>query len=126
MKEIEDNAGGKIYNVLELEKKILSNYYTIQDNLKIQCNSYQINIGIVSQSKNKNLNLYKVRRTWIAKAVLIKKKKLQESGSVTSDYITKLQSSKQYSTGPLKQKYRSMEQDQKPRSNLLHLCSINL
>ena len=36
---------------------------------------------------------------------------LEESGSLASDYTTKLQSSKVYDTGT---KHRSMEQDRKP------------
>ena len=44
---------------------------------------------------------------------------------MTSDYTTKLQSSKQYDTGT-KQKYRSMEQDRKSRDKTMHPWSPNL
>ena len=44
---------------------------------------------------------------------------LKESGSLASDYATKLQSWKQCSTGT-KQKSRSMEQNKKPRSKAMH------
>ena len=54
-----------------------------------------------------------------------RKMELEESGSLTSDNTTKLQSSKQYNTGT-KQKYRSMEQERKPRNTSIHLQSINL
>ena len=37
--------------------------------------------------------------TQIAKAILRKKTELEESGSLTSHYTTKLQQSKQYGTG---------------------------
>ena len=40
---------------------------------------------------------------------------------MTSDYTTKLQSSRQYGTGTKKQKYRPMEQDRKPRIKPMHL-----
>ena len=36
-----------------LEESSCENDYSTQNNLQIQCNSYQINIGIVPQSKNK-------------------------------------------------------------------------
>ena len=49
--------------------------------------------------------------------------KLEESDSLTSDYTTKLESSKQYSTGQ-KQKYRSVELDRNPRNKPMHLWSI--
>ena len=45
---------------------------------------------------------------------------LEESTFLTSDYTTKLQSSRQYGTGT-KQKYRPMEQDRKPRNKPMHL-----
>ena len=45
---------------------------------------------------------------------------LEESTFMTSDYTTKLQSSRQYGTGK-KQIYRPMEQDRKPRDKLTHL-----
>ena len=42
--------------------------------------------------------IWKCKGPRIAKTIL-KKKKLEESGSLTSDYTTKLQSSRQYGTG---------------------------
>ena len=36
---------------------------------------------------------------WIAKAIVRKKNGAEESDALTSDYTTKLQSSKQYDTG---------------------------
>ena len=45
--------------------------------------------------------------------------KLEESTFLISDYTTKLQSSRQDSTGT-KQKYRPMEQDRKPRNKPIH------
>ena len=45
---------------------------------------------------------------------------LEESTFLTSDYTTKLQSSRQYGTGA-KTEYRSMEQDRNPRNKPMHL-----
>ena len=45
---------------------------------------------------------------------------LKESTFLTSDYTTKLQSSRQYVTGR-EMKYRPMEQDRQPRRKLMHL-----
>ena len=50
---------------------------------------------------------------------------LQESHSLTSGYTTKLQSSNAMILDP-KQKYRSMEQDRKPRNKPMHLSPTNL
>ena len=45
---------------------------------------------------------------------------LEESNFLTSNYTTKLQSSRQYGTGT-KTKYRAMEQNRKPRNKSMHL-----
>ena len=45
---------------------------------------------------------------------------LEKSTFLTSYYTTKLQSSRQYDTGQ-RQKYRSMEQNRKPRDKSMHL-----
>ena len=47
---------------------------------------------------------------------------LEESGTVTSDYTSKPQKSKQYGT-VIKTEYRSIEQDTKPRSS--HTLMVN-
>ena len=44
---------------------------------------------------------------------------LKKSTCLTSDYTTKLQSSRQYDTGT--KTYRSMEQNRKPRDKSMHL-----
>ena len=49
-----------------------------------------------------------------------RKTELEESTSMTSDYTTKLQSSRQYGTDT-KQKYRPMEQDRWPRDEPMDL-----
>ena len=45
---------------------------------------------------------------------------LEESIFLTSDYTTKLPSSRQYGTGK-KEKYRQMKLDRKPRNKPMHL-----
>ena len=59
------------------------------------------------------------KKTQIAKAILRRRMELEESTCLTSDYTTKLQSSRQYGTGT-KQKYRSMEQNRNPRDKPMH------
>jgi len=55
---------------------------------------------------------------------LKKEKQLEESDSLTSDYTTKLQPSKQYGIGTKKEKHRSTEQDRKHRNKPTHSWSL--
>ena len=56
----------------------------------------------------------------------LEKEELEESSYLTSDYIAKLQSSRQYVLTQ-RQKYRSMEQNRKPRDKSTHLlCQRHL
>ena len=59
-----------------------------------------------------------------AKAILKKKNRAGESGSLTSDYTTKLVIKTVYIV--LAQKQTTVKQDRKPRNKSLHLWSINL
>ena len=68
--------------------------------IKIECNSYQITSGIFFRTKwienylyGNTKDLEKQNEYWEIKMVL------EESESLTSDYTTKLQTSKQYGTG---------------------------
>ena len=54
------------------------------------------------------------------KQSLERRMELEELTFLTSDYIAKTQSSRQYGTGT-KQKYSPMEQDRKPRNRPMHL-----
>ena len=55
-----------------------------------------------------------------------KELEVQESGSLNSDYITKLQSNQNSMVFAQKQNYRSMEEDRKSRDKPTHLWSPNL
>ena len=54
-----------------------------------------------------------------------RKTELEESGFLNSDYTTKL-SNQDIVVLAQKQKYRSMEQDRKPRDKATHIWSPNL
>ena len=71
--------------------------------------------------------VWKHKRPRIAKETSLKRKmELEESGSWTSDYTKKQQSSKPHMALAQGQKYRSVEQDRKPRIKPMHLQLTNL
>ena len=110
--------------LLDWKNKFHENKYTTQSNLQIQCNPYQITNSIFHRTRTKILKF--VQRYKRTKAIFKKKTDLEESGSLTSGYTIKLQSSNQYYGTGTKREYRSMEQDRKPRNKPTHLWSINL
>ena len=77
------------------------NDYTTKCNLQIQCDPYQITNGIFHRTRTKKFhNLYgntkdpeQTKQSWE------RRMELEESTFLTSDYTTKLQSSRQYGTG---------------------------
>ena len=81
------------------------NAYTTKYNLQIQCNPYQITNGIFHRTRTKNFTIHmETQKTPNSQSSLEKEEKerrmeLEESNFLTSDYTTKLQSSRQYGTG---------------------------
>ena len=72
----------------------------IQSNLQIQCNPYQTtNVILHLTRKCFSTICMETQKTQNSQSNLEKEKQLEESASLTSDYITKLQSSRQYGTG---------------------------
>ena len=77
------------------------NDYTIKCNLQIQCDPYQISNGIFHTTRTKNFIIHmETQKTLNSQSSLEKSRmELEESPFLTSDYTTKLQSSRQYGTG---------------------------
>ena len=105
MKEIEEDINsGKVFYVCGSKNQYCQNDFTIQVNLQIQCNSYLITNAIfhitrTTRKKKKNLKfLWRHKKPWTSKAIWKRKTELEGSGSLTSDYTAKLQSSKQHGT----------------------------
>ena len=119
MKEVNDDTNRwKDTMSLDQKNQCCQNEYITEGNLQIQCNPYQITNGILCRNKMKKIfNLYedikKLKYIWRHKnprsfqfVWRYKKPNLEKerwnwrkSGSLISDYTTKLQSSKQYDTG---------------------------
>ena len=79
--------------LLDWKNQHCENDYTTQSNLQIQCNPYQTANGIFHRTKTKNFTIcMEIQKTPNSQSNLKKEKtELEESGSLTSDYTTKLQ-----------------------------------
>ena len=115
---------------LDWKNQYCQNDHSTQGNLQIPCNPYQITNDIFQRTRTKIFKfVWKHKRSWIAKAIL--RKKNGAGGIRFSDsrlcYKASNQNSNQNSKVlAQKQKYRSMEQDRKPRNKSMHVWSINL
>ena len=87
--------------LLDWKNQHCQNDYTTQYNLQNQCNSYQITNDILHRNKTKYFKIcMEIQKTLNIQSNTEKRKtELEESGSLTSDYTTKLHSFKQYGTG---------------------------
>ena len=87
--------------LLDWKSQYCQNDYTIQSNLQIQCNPYQITDDNFHRIRTKFLGICMETQMTLNSQSNNEKEKweLEESGSPTAEYITKLQSSKQCSMG---------------------------
>ena len=88
--------------LLDWKNQYCQNDYSIQGNLQIQCNSFQITKESFTELGQSILKfVWKHKRPQTAKTILKKKRKLEmeESDSLISDNTAKLQLSKQYGAG---------------------------
>ena len=78
---------------LDWKNQKCENDYTAQSNLQIQCNPYQITNGIFYRIRTKYLKIcMETQKTPNSQSNLeAKKRELEETDSLTSDYTTKLQ-----------------------------------
>ena len=85
---------------LDGKNQYCENDCTTQSNLQIQCNPYQITNGIFHRIRTKHFTIcMETQKTPNRQSNIEKEKQLEKSGSLTSDYTTKLQESRQYGTG---------------------------
>ena len=83
------------------ESQYCENDYTTQSNLQIQCNSYQITDDIFHRIRTKKkFNLHgNTKESKEPKQLWERITELEESGTLASDYTTKVQLRKQYDIG---------------------------
>ena len=86
---------------IDWKNQYSENEYTTQSNLQIQCNPYQATNGIFQRTKANYFTIcMEIQKTSNSQSNPEKEEwNLEESTCLTSDYATKLQSSRQYGTG---------------------------
>ena len=85
---------------LDRKNQYCENDYTTKRNLQIRYDPYQITNDIFHRTKTKNFTIHmEIQKTPQPKQSQERRVELVESTFLTSDYTTKLQSSRQYITG---------------------------
>ena len=92
--------------LLGRKNQYCENDYITKCNLQIQCDPYQITIDIFTEIEQKFHNSYgNTKDTEQPEQSCERRLELEESTFLTSNYTTKLQSSRQYSTGTKREIY---------------------
>ena len=109
---------GEIYHVLRL-----GNYYFTQGNQQIQCNPYQITHGIFHRIRTKKFIICMETQNTTNSQSNLENEKWNWRNQVS--WLQTILQSYSYQNSMVlaqNQKYRSMEQDRKPRNKHTHYC----
>ena len=111
---------------LDWMNQYCQNDYTTQGNLQIQCNPYQTSNGIFHRTTKNFTICMETQKTPNSQSNLEKEKRSWRNQAPGLQTILQNYSNQDSLVLAQKQKYRSMEQDRKPRDKPTHLWSINL
>ena len=112
---------------LDWKNQYCENDYTTQSNPQIQCNPYQVTNDIFYITRRKNLKIcMETQKTPNSQCSLEGKKRNWRNQAPWLQTILQSYSNQDNVVLAQKQKYRSMEQDRKPRDKPMHLSSTNL
>ena len=107
--------------------KLCRTDYTTQGNIQIQCNPCQITYGTFHRTGTKNVLIcMETQKTPNSQSHLEKEKRSWRNEAPWLQTILQSYSHQNSMVLAQKQKYKSMEQDRKPRNKPMHLWSINL
>ena len=125
MKEMKDDKQMERYTMfLDRKNQHCENDYTTQSNLQIQCNPYQTTNGIFHRTRTKNCTIcMETQKTLNSQNNLEKEKWSWRNQAPGLQTILQSYSNQDSMVLAQKQKYRSMEQDRKPRDKPMHLWS---
>ena len=100
------------------------NDYTTQSNLEVQCNPYQITNGIFHRTRMRNFTIcMETQKTPNSQSNLEKEKRSWRNQASCLQTILQSYSNQDSMVLAQKQKYRSMEQERKPRDKPMHIWS---
>ena len=112
---------------LDWKNQHCENESTTQSNLQIQCNPYQTTTGIFHTTRTKNFTIcMETQKTLNSQSNREKEKRSRRNQDPGLQTILQTYSNQNSMVLAQKQKYRSMEQDRKPRDKPTHLWSTNL
>ena len=107
---------------LDWKNQHCENDYPTQSNLQIQCNVYQTTNGIFHKTRTKNFTIcMETQKTPNSQSNLEKEKRRNQAPRLQT--IPQSYSNQDSMVLAQKQKYRSMEQDRKPRDKPMHIWS---
>ena len=113
--------------LLDWESQYYQNDYTMQGNLQIQCNPYQITKDIFHRTQTKCFKVcLEAQKTQTSQRHPEKEKRSWRNQAPRLQTILQSNSHQNPMVLAQRQKYRSVEQDRKPRNKPEHLRSINL
>ena len=109
---------------LDWKNQHCENDYTTQSNLQIQCNPYQTTNGIFYSTRTKNFTIcMETQKNPNSQSNLEKVKQSWRNHAPGLQTILQSYSNQDSMVLAQKQKYRSMEQDRKPRDKPTHIWS---
>ena len=112
---------------LDWKNQLCENDCTTQSNLRIQCNPYQTTNGIFHRTRIKNLKIFmETQKTPNSQSNLEVKKRSWRNQTPWLQTILQSYSNQDNMVLAQNQKYRSMEQDRKPRDKPKHIWTPNL
>ena len=110
--------------LLEWKNQYCKSGHTTQSNLQIQCNPYQTTTGIFHRTRAKNFTIcMETQKTPNSQSNLEKEKWSWRNQAPGLQTILQSYSNQDSMVLAQTQKYRSMEQDRKPRDKPMHIWS---
>ena len=113
---------GEIYRLMDWKNQYRENEYTTQSNLQIQCNPYQATNSIFHRARKNNFTIcMEIQKTLNSQSNLEKEEWNWSNQAAWLQALLQNHSHQDSMVLAKRQKYRSMEQNRKPRDNSTHL-----